>query len=191
MGWTARVRLDRAVDDRHRSGGRRSRRCPRPSPRAGARSRDRLPRGLRREASAHAPPGRGWELGRSLSLLRTRNWLVGLGDGGAPDPVADLTSYTHEVESDFGLQTAVRAARGLPDSPPRWDLAPAAGGSHATGWGKLSPPGHVPPSDGRTPFAISGTTAATPANRPRWPRGHDTPALCAADEIPRFPLPRR
>ena len=34
-----------------------------------------------------------------LSLLRTRNWLVGLGPGGGPEEPVGLKRYTEEVDS--------------------------------------------------------------------------------------------
>lgn len=76
--------------------------------------------------------GGSW-LGR-LSLLRTRNWLVGLGDGGAPDAVVDLEPYMHDVDSAFGELTAVRSVGGLPASPPRWERAPSEIGSAPAEW---------------------------------------------------------
>jgi len=69
-----------------------------------------------------------------LSLLRTRNWLVGLGPGGGPEEPVGLKRYTEEVESAFGSLTAVRPFGGLPASPARWDRAPSPMGSDAAEW---------------------------------------------------------
>lgn len=70
-----------------------------------------------------------------LSLLRTRNWLVGLGEGGAPDEAVDLTGYLDEIESPaFGRMRAVRPLDALPASPPRWGRAPSAIGSSEAVW---------------------------------------------------------
>ena len=69
-----------------------------------------------------------------LSLLRTRNWLVDLGEGGEPEGTVDLGSYTHEVESAFGRLRAVRAFEGLPSTPARWDRAPGPVGADAAEW---------------------------------------------------------
>ncbi len=85
-------------------------------------------RGLARRQSE----GGSW-LAR-LSLLRTRNWLVGLGEGGEPDEPIDLEEYMDEVDSGFGRLTAVRAVGGLAASPPRWDRAPSEIGSAAAEW---------------------------------------------------------
>jgi len=85
-------------------------------------------RGLARRQSE----GSSW-LAR-LSLLRTRNWLLALGDGGSPETPIDLDAYTHEVDSTFGRMRAVSAVGGLPASPPRWDRAPSEIGSSAAEW---------------------------------------------------------
>ena len=85
-------------------------------------------RGLARRQSE----GGSW-LAR-LSLLRTRNWLVGLGDGGAPEVPVDLDPYLHEVNSAFGRMRAVRAVGELATSPPRWDRTPSEIGSGTTEW---------------------------------------------------------
>ncbi len=69
-----------------------------------------------------------------LSLLRTRNWFVALGEGGAPDEPVSLKRYTHELDSAFGALTAVRPFDGLPASPPRWDRAPSPVGSDSAEW---------------------------------------------------------
>jgi len=69
-----------------------------------------------------------------LALLRTRNWLVGLGSGGAPEATVDLERYMHEVDSEFGRMHAVRAIGELPASPPRWDRAPSEIGSAPPEW---------------------------------------------------------
>jgi len=69
-----------------------------------------------------------------LSLLRTRNWLLCLGDGGAPGAPVDLETYTHEVDSPFGRMRAVRPVGGLSASPPRWDRAPSEIGSAQAEW---------------------------------------------------------
>ena len=69
-----------------------------------------------------------------LSLLRTRNWLVALGEGGEPDQPIDLEGYMHEVDSAFGRLSAVRAVGGLEASPPRWDRAPSEVGSAEAAW---------------------------------------------------------
>lgn len=85
-------------------------------------------RGLARRQSE----GGSW-LAR-LSLLRTRNWLVGLGGGGSPEAPVNLETYLHEVDSAFGRLSAVRAVGGLDASPPRWDRAPSEIGSAAAEW---------------------------------------------------------
>lgn len=69
-----------------------------------------------------------------LSLLRTRNWLVNLGEGGTPERSVDLERYMHEVDSAFGQLTVVRAVGGLEASPPRWERAPSEIGSSAAEW---------------------------------------------------------
>jgi len=69
-----------------------------------------------------------------LALLRTRNWLVALGEGGAADEPVDLSTYTQEVDSPFGGLTAVRPPDSLPISPPRWDRSPSLVGSDAPEW---------------------------------------------------------
>jgi hypothetical protein len=69
-----------------------------------------------------------------LSLLRTLNWLVGLGEGGEPETPIDLDAYTHEVDSAFGCMRAARAVGGLPASPSRWDRVPSEIGSSAAEW---------------------------------------------------------
>jgi crotonobetainyl-CoA:carnitine CoA-transferase CaiB-like acyl-CoA transferase len=69
-----------------------------------------------------------------LSLLRTRNWLVGLGPGGTPESPVDLDQYTHEVDSDFGRLRAVRPLDALPASPPGWERPPERIGSSAPEW---------------------------------------------------------
>jgi crotonobetainyl-CoA:carnitine CoA-transferase CaiB-like acyl-CoA transferase len=69
-----------------------------------------------------------------LSLLRTRNWLVGLGPGGAPETPIDLERYTHEVDSAFGRLRAVRPLEALPASRPRWERAPERIGSSSAVW---------------------------------------------------------
>ena len=70
-----------------------------------------------------------------LSLLRTRNWLVGLGPGGEPDGPVDLTSYLDEIDSPaFGRMQAVRPLDALPASPARWGGAPSPIGSSEAVW---------------------------------------------------------
>lgn len=65
-----------------------------------------------------------------LSLLRTRNWLVGLGEPQpfVPGPPPTVDPYLHDVESPFGTVTAVEPIAG------RWDLPPAPLGSSEPVW---------------------------------------------------------
>lgn len=73
---------------------------------------------------------RGGSWRARLSLLRTRNWLVGLDeprpfDSGPPPPTEP---YTQEVSSPFGTITAVRPVAG------HWELPPAPLGSSEPVW---------------------------------------------------------
>lgn len=66
-----------------------------------------------------------------LSLLRTRNWLVGLGQPQPFTPATrppDLTPWLHTVDSPFGRIEAVRPVAG------RWDRPPAPLGSSEATW---------------------------------------------------------
>jgi len=69
-----------------------------------------------------------------LALLRTRNWLVGLGEGGAPEAPPDFEPYMFEVDSAFGRLRAVRPIDALPSSPTRWDRAPEPVGASTPEW---------------------------------------------------------
>ncbi|MDH3678776.1 MAG: CoA transferase [Acidimicrobiia bacterium] len=73
---------------------------------------------------------RGGSFRARLSLLRTRNWLVGLGGPQPfqPGPPADIERYLTTVDSDFGSLTAVSPVAG------RWDLAPSPLGSSPAEW---------------------------------------------------------
>lgn len=73
---------------------------------------------------------RGGSLRARVSLLRTRNWLVGLG---GPEPFqpgvrADIDRYLHTMDSGFGPLTAVTPVAG------RWDLPPSPLGSSPAEW---------------------------------------------------------
>jgi crotonobetainyl-CoA:carnitine CoA-transferase CaiB-like acyl-CoA transferase len=65
-----------------------------------------------------------------LSLLRTRNWLVGLGSPRrfTPGPLPDLAAWTHTVDSPFGRIDAPRPVLG------RWDRPPSPLGSSEPAW---------------------------------------------------------
>ena len=69
-----------------------------------------------------------------VSLLRTRNWLVDLGEGDPDVARPTFEEYLHEVDSDFGRLRAVSAPGGLPATPPRWERAPALMGSSEPRW---------------------------------------------------------
>lgn len=65
-----------------------------------------------------------------LSLLRTRNWLLGLGGPApfAPTPLPDLSPWLHTVSSDFGQIEAPLPILGA------WDRPPAPLGSSDPVW---------------------------------------------------------
>ncbi len=69
-----------------------------------------------------------------VSLLRTRNWLVGLGEGDPDVERPTFEEYLQEVDSDFGRLRAVTAPGGLEATPPRWELAPTLMGSSEPRW---------------------------------------------------------
>jgi crotonobetainyl-CoA:carnitine CoA-transferase CaiB-like acyl-CoA transferase len=70
-----------------------------------------------------------------LSLLRTRNWLVGLGAPRAftPGPLADAAPWLHTVDSPLGRIEAPKPLFG------RWDRPPSPLGSSSPSW--LAAPG--------------------------------------------------
>lgn len=65
-----------------------------------------------------------------LSLLRTRNWLLSLGDPTPfiPTPLPDLSPWLHAVDSDFGEIEAPSPVLGT------WDRPPAPLGSSEPVW---------------------------------------------------------
>lgn len=69
-----------------------------------------------------------------VSLLRTRNWLVGLGEGDPELERPAFEEYLHEVETDFGRMTAVTAPGGLEQTPPHWERPPTLMGSSEPRW---------------------------------------------------------
>ncbi len=81
-----------------------------------------------RLVAEQARTGGSWRA--RLSLLRTRNWLVGLEEPRPfePGPPPPTEPFTHEVSSPFGRITAVRPVAG------RWELPPTPLGSSAPTW---------------------------------------------------------
>lgn len=69
-----------------------------------------------------------------VSLLRTRNWLVELGEGEPELERRTFEEYLHEVDTDFGRMTAVTAPGGLERTPPYWERPPALMGSSEPRW---------------------------------------------------------
>ncbi len=65
-----------------------------------------------------------------LSLLRTRNWMVGAGGPHPfdPDLTIDVDPFLHTVDSPFGSVTAVRPVVG------RWELPPSPLGTSEPRW---------------------------------------------------------
>jgi crotonobetainyl-CoA:carnitine CoA-transferase CaiB-like acyl-CoA transferase len=76
----------------------------------------------------------GGSWGARVSLLRTRNWLVGLGEGDPHVERPTFEEYLHDVDTEFGRMTAVTAPGGLEGTPPRWDRMPALMGSSEPRW---------------------------------------------------------
>ncbi|MEM9035459.1 MAG: CoA transferase [Actinomycetota bacterium] len=73
-----------------------------------------------------------------VALIRTRNWLVGLGlDGTLEPPEPDQTAIgdlLEEVDSAFGSLTRVRPPGTIGGRAPSWTLPPTPDGAHPPRW---------------------------------------------------------
>ena len=140
MGNPARLQLAGAERQRHepRRGGSRRLGAAEAPALPGARSRRRLPDGVRRHDGARAPCHRGRKLARARvagadrpmdpqSRTHRRAWR--------PDPgFDDVRDRLYEVDSGFGRLTAVRHAAMLSETPARWERPSVPVGTHAPAW---------------------------------------------------------
>lgn len=73
-----------------------------------------------------------------VSLVRTRDWLVGLGLGGSLAPAeptqVDVADLLETVDSDFGAVARVRPPGALGAERPHWDRPPSPDGTHDPHW---------------------------------------------------------
>jgi crotonobetainyl-CoA:carnitine CoA-transferase CaiB-like acyl-CoA transferase len=83
-----------------------------------------------------AVEGGSWHV--QVSLGQTCSWYQALGDDndlGAATGVGDLSPFLMERPTDgWGAISHLVPALSMAETPPRWDLPPAPGGSHAPEW---------------------------------------------------------
>ena len=104
----------------------------------GARSRDRLPDGVRRHDRAGAARAAGRQLARARVARADRSLAPSLGriDGLAcADPGSEaVQDRLDENDSGFGRLTTVRHAATMAETPPRWARPSVPLGTHQPRW---------------------------------------------------------